>query len=329
MPRRSRSWAKTLERTLLTFSRLATPGLPAAPARRTRAAPVRGGEWLSGLCMGLAGARRFRLFRPAGLRVGEMRPLIVMLHGCGQDAESFAAATRMNQLATREGFLVLYPEQDRLANQQRCWNWFDTRHGRAYGEADLVMNAVDQACLLHGADRERVAVAGLSAGASLAGLLVTRHPGRFRAVVMHSGVPPGAADSTAGALRAMRRGADPGVAPAPSPHAAPWPPLLVIHGAHDRVVSTRNAQAAVRSWAEAAGARPRPPREQQRGKRYPMTLTDFHTRDGRTVARLVEVAQLGHAWSGGAAAAAYSDPRGPDASRLAWAFAAVQFAARA
>ena len=91
--------------------------------------------------------------------------------------------------------------------------------------------------------------------------------------------------------------------------------------------TTRNAHAAVRGWAEAAGAQPCPARELQRGKRYPMTLTDYETGDGRTVARLVEVAQLGHAWSGGAAAA-HSDPHGPDASRLAWAFAAVQFATR-
>jgi len=35
-------------------------------------------------------------------------------------------------------------------------------------------------------DRDRIAIAGLSAGASMAALLVTRHPGRFKALMMHS-----------------------------------------------------------------------------------------------------------------------------------------------
>lgn len=322
MPRRSKSWAKTLERTLITFSRLASPGGRATLSRPTaRKRTVKGqGDWVAGMSIGLSGARRFRLFKPPGMKAGERLPVMVMLHGCGQDAESFAISTRMNRLAARERFLVLYPEQDRLANHQRCWNWYDTRHGRAYAEVEIVMNAVEQACFLHGGDRSRVVVAGLSAGASLAGLIVTRHPTRFRAVVMHSGVPPGTADSTAGALRAMHRGAE----STPAPSSDPWPPLLVIHGTRDRIVSTRNAQAAAEAWAEAAGARAGKSRTQQRGQRYAMAVTDYKAPRGRTVARLVEIDELGHAWSGGSDMA-FSDPRGPDASRLAWSFASALF----
>ena len=92
--------------------------------------------------------------------------------------------------------------------------------------------------------------------------------------------------------------------------AALWPPLLVIHGGVDRVVSANNGQAAVRVWANAAGARPVKGRTLQRGKRYPMTVTDFKLRSS-TVATLVEVEKLGHAWSGGAANQPYSDGQGP------------------
>ena len=98
------------------------------------------------------------------VKSGERLPLMVMLHGCGQDANSFATSTRMNRIAMRERFLVLYPEQDRLANPQGCWNWFDTSSGRAHGEAALIMQAIDQVCLLHPVDRTRVPIAGLSAG---------------------------------------------------------------------------------------------------------------------------------------------------------------------
>ena len=87
--------------------------------------------------------------------------------------------------AARERFMVLYPEQDRLANAQGCWNWFDTTSGRAMTEVALILRAIDQVCLLYPADRERVAIAGLSAGASMAALVVTRHPERFKALAMH------------------------------------------------------------------------------------------------------------------------------------------------
>ena len=237
--------------------------------------------------------RRFRLYRPPGVKFGERLPLMVMLHGCGQDANSFAASTRMNRIAMRERFLVLYPEQDRLANGQGCWNWFDTDTGRAYGEAALIMKAIDQVCLLHPVDKARVAIAGLSAGASMAALLVTRHPGRFKAVVMHSGIPPGTAHSTLSALGAMHghRATMP-LAATPGTMEAHWPPLLVIHGDADAVVSPHNGQAAAQVWAHAAGARASQARSVQRGKRYPMSVTDFK-RKGSTVATLVAVDRLG------------------------------------
>ncbi len=225
----------------------------------------------------------------------------------------------------RERFLVLYPEQDRLANGQGCWNWYDTDTGRAYGEAALIMKAIDQVCLLHPVDSARVAVAGLSAGASMAALLVTRHPDRFKALVMHSGIPPGTAHSTLSALGAMhgKRATLP-LAASPGTMVADWPPLLVIHGDADAVVSPHNGQAAVRVWAQAAGARAGAARQLQRGRRYPMSVMDFKRR-GCTVATLVVVEGLAHAWSGGASNQPFSDVHGPDASRMAWAFAARQF----
>jgi poly(hydroxyalkanoate) depolymerase family esterase len=275
--------------------------------------------------MGAAGVRRFRLYRPPDVKIGERLPLMVMLHGCGQEANTFAASTRMNRVAMRERFLVLYPEQDRLSNGQGCWNWFDTRTGRAHGEAALIMKAIDQVCLLQPVDRTRVAIAGLSAGASMAALLVTRHPGRFKAVVMHSGIPPGTAHSALSALGAMH-GHRPTIplAATPTTMSANWPPLLVIHGDADAVVSPHNGRAAAQVWADAVGARAGTTRSVRRGKRYPMSITDFK-RKGNTVATLVAVDGLAHAWSGGAAGKPFSDGQGPDASRMAWAFAAKQF----
>lgn len=297
----------------------------ARPAPRAKAArrPAAAGQWLSGVAGGAAGLRRYRLYRPAGVSPEERLPLLVMLHGCMQDAEAFAASTRMNLLAARERFLVLYPEQDRSANPQGCWNWFDTRGGRAQREAASIVAAIDQVAARQPVDLQRVVVAGLSAGASLAALLAMLHPQRVRAVVMHSGVAPGAADSTLSALGAMRGRPGAGAVEA---RTGTLPPLLVIQGTQDAVVDARNGANAAQVWAAAAGAVAGTPRTLQRGRRHPMTLTD-HRLGRQLVATQVDIQGLAHAWSGGAAGQPFSDPAGPDASGLLWAFARRAFAA--
>jgi len=98
-------------------------------------------------------------------------PLLVMLHGCSQTTEAFAASTRMNQIAAKEGFVVLYPEQNKLANLQACWNWHQTSSGRAQHEVNAIHATIDQVCQRQSID-----------------------PARFRAIAMHSGIAPGSAD---------------------------------------------------------------------------------------------------------------------------------------
>jgi len=284
------------------------------------------GEWLAGFAFGPAGTRRYHLYRPPGVALRERRPMLVMLHGCNQTGRSFALSTRMNKLAARARFFVLYPEQDLMANPQGCWNWYDTRSGQSYAEAATINAAIDQACLLYPVDRDAIAIAGLSAGASMAALMATRYPERFKAVAMHSGVPPGTAQSSANVLRAMRGHRAPSV-PVQAEAAVGLPPLLIVHGGIDLIVSVRNARAAAEAWAEAAGASATEQRELRRGTRHPMHVTDFKHR-GRTVVSLCEIAALGHAWSGGDGKQAFSDPSGPDASRLVWAFVARQLKRR-
>ncbi len=284
-------------------------------APRAKAVPV-------GMIGGAAIGLRYWLFRPPGVHTGERLPLMVMLHGCSQDAMALMASSRMNRIAVRQRFLVLYPEQNALVNPQRCWHWYDTRSGLAQREAHAIGAAIDQVCRRQPVDPKRIVVAGLSAGAGMAAILAMRYPGRFAALAMHSGVAPGTADSLVTALRAMR-GASPQASPLPE--VQPLPPLLIIHGDQDPVVHSSNAAEAARWWAEHAGARAVAARRLVRGNRYPVTRTDYRLRGG-IVASLCEVHGLGHAWSGGASAQPFSDVRGPDASRMIWTFAARQFA---
>ena len=286
----------------------------------------------AGVALGPAGAKRYYVYRPpkkepAKEPAGKM-PLVVMLHGCGQDARSFAASTRMNGLAAAAGCVVVYPEQDHLANVQGCWNWFDTRSGRALREAAGILAVVDQACAAYPIDSTRVVVAGMSAGAGMAALLALHHPERFAAVVMHSGVGPGLAHSTATALTAMRgHSTSAGIALPMATSRMPLPALLVIQGNKDRVVAPVNGGLAAQRWAATMQAQPGAPRVVQRGVRYPATLTDWKLGQ-RVVTTWAQVAGLGHAWSGGSAAQSYSDSAGPDASRMVLAFAQRVFAQR-
>lgn len=336
MAKRSRKplWSRSFRRSLTALTRTtmrvgakAMMGVlgtgPSTPkdsgAKRTR---PRSGHWSTGVAIGPAGARRYRLYKPPGVRRSERLPLMVMLHGCGQNGEALAASSRMNLIAARERFLVLYPEQDRLSNVQGCWHWYGTRSGLAQGEAGSIDAAIDKVCLLHPVDPQRIALAGLSAGAGMAALLATRRPGRFRAIAMHSGIAPGVAHSPATALMAMRGRRK---AVLPRAEGIHLPALLVIHGSTDHVVAPSNGAEAVRLWAARMGAKAGAPRIVQRGTRYAATITDYRTK-GRLMATYCEIDGLGHAWSGGAPGLAYSDPKGPDASRMIWTFVAKQFA---
>ena len=333
-PKKS-AWSRSVNKALKTMTRTAVrvgtqalkEGLRAAPLVAKPVAakkPKRSPQWTTGLAIGAAGPRRYWLFKPPGVHRNERLPLLVMLHGCGQNAEALAASSRMNLIARRERFFVLYPEQDRLANVQGCWNWYDTRTGRAQAEEHSINAAIEQICQSQAVDRNRVALAGISAGAGMAVLLATHHPERFCAIAMHSGVAPGVAHSSVGAIKAMfGKGATPSPLP-PIPPDVRLPTLLVIHGVADRVVAAANGREAAQRWGERVGAKASKPRTVQRGARYAATITDYR-KSGRLIATLCEVDQLGHAWSGGAAGQPFSDPKGPDASRMIWAFVTKQF----
>lgn len=319
----------TMARTALRASTTALenvrPGSLSGKRKKTQKKKGDSGAWTAGVAVSATGPRRYWLYQPPGVRHNERLPLLVMLHGCRQDAEALAASSRMNRIAARERFYVLYPEQDRLANAQRCWNWYETRTGRAQAEANSILATIEQVSFLKGIARSRVALAGISAGAAMTVLLATHRPERFCAVAMHSGIAPGIAHSSAGAVKAMLGHNLPGSPlPAIASHLE-LPPLLVIHGAADHVVAPTNGAEAALRWAEREQAVAGKPRKVQRGSRHPATIIDYRNAK-RLVATYCRIDGLGHAWSGGAPGHSYSDPKGPDASRMIWSFVAKQFA---
>jgi poly(hydroxyalkanoate) depolymerase family esterase len=230
--------------------------------------------------------------------------MIVVLHGCVQTADDIARGTGFNRAAEREGFVLLYPEQPASAHIQRCWNWYlPSQTTRGSGEVALLAEMIDSVARREQVDTRRIALVGMSAGAAMAANLVVAYPDRFAALAMHSGLPAGAASDVGSALRAMGQGAQNGEALGDAALAAMGPrarpiPVIVLHGALDKVVAPANLAATVAQWTRVNARAP--------GNG---ATVEQHLFDG-----------VGHAWSGGSAAGNYTAPQGPDATGLILAF---------
>jgi poly(hydroxyalkanoate) depolymerase family esterase len=289
------------------------PSHPAQPPRDTAAEP---GEFLQGSFSNAAGTRAYRLYVPARAATGP-RPLIVMLHGCTQNPQDFAAGTTMNALAEQHGCLVLYPEQPRSANANSCWNWFEAGHqGREQGEPAILAGMTRDVLRAHGGDPGRVFVAGLSAGGAMAAILAAAYPELYAAVGVHSGLPVGSAHDLMSALNAMK-GKRAGGRKAAKQGAGARIPAIVFHGDADSTVHVSNGEAVLRQFTgEAQNGGPlRETEERGRdGNGRSHTRTVLLDAGGRAVAEHWTLHGGGHAWSGGSTAGSYAEAGGPNAS---------------
>ncbi|MBK6007167.1 PHB depolymerase family esterase [Ramlibacter ginsenosidimutans] len=266
------------------------------------------GEFVSGRSGDGRAERDYRLYVPP--QAGERPlPLVVMLHGCTQDPDDFAAGTRMNEAARALGCFVLYPAQSRQANPQGCWNWFKHSHQqRGRGEASMLAAMTRHVMARHDIDPARVYVAGLSAGGAMAAILGAAYPDLYAAVGVHSGLASGAAKDLPTALAAMRSGRTGATSGA---HGVP---TIVFHGDADGTVHPDNGQHVIRASAGGVDGSPRAHRHQSAGRRN-CTQHVHRSSTGDVLAEHWVVHGSGHAWSGGSSKGTYTDPSGPDATQ--------------
>lgn len=258
-----------------------------------------------------AGTRAFQTYVPASAQDG-VTGVIVMLHGCTQTPEDFAAGTDMNALAELHRFAVVYPAQSRGDNAQSCWNWFsrgDQQRGR--GEPAILAGITKQVCAEHGVTRENTFVAGLSAGAAMSAILGETYADVFAAVGAHSGLPAGAAKDVSSAFMAM--GGTVANTSLP-PQTTEMVRTIVFHGTADATVQHSNsdliAQRALR--ANAAQSVEASHTGKTKGRSFVRKVSE-NTR-GVPIVEQWSVEGQGHAWSGGNTSGSYADPTGPDAS---------------
>jgi poly(hydroxyalkanoate) depolymerase family esterase len=256
---------------------------------------------------GSGGAKReYKLFIPPGTGDRPL-PLVVMLHGCTQNPDDFAAGTAMNEAARAQGFCVLYPAQSRQANAQGCWNWFKHNHQeRGRGEPALLAGMTREVMTQHAIDPARVYVAGLSAGGAMAAILGAAYPELYAAVGVHSGLAAGAATDLPSALAAMKSGAA-------ARAAAHGVPTIVFHGDADATVHPANGDQVI---AACAGAASEVATHKVNGAGGRASTRRVHSdpADGRVLGEHWLVHGASHAWSGGSSRGSYTDSRGPDAT---------------
>jgi poly(hydroxyalkanoate) depolymerase family esterase len=259
-----------------------------------------------------AGRRQYRLYVPAGTASTPM-PLVVMLHGCTQDADDFAAGTQMNALAERHGFLVAYPVQPKQANPSKCWNWFRPNdQSRERGEPSLIAGITREIIATHNVDPARVYVAGLSAGGAMAAIMISEYPELYAAAGVHSGLAARCAHNLPSALAAMKGGTQRvEVQRAPCDPLAAQRPIIVFHGDADATVHLSNAARIVSGFERQHGGVDE--KRRNTAGRRDCTVVRLMSRSG-VEAELWTIHGAPHAWAGGSARGSFTDASGPDAS---------------
>ena len=289
---------------------------------------------------GQLGPYRYYIYQPANHDPKVALPLVVVLHGCKQNAADISTGTGFNALADEARFIVLYPETRSAPNNPLgCWMWWEPdNQRRGFGEPALIINMVNLAQQRIKIDTERVYVTGMSSGGALSAILASIYPDVFAAAGIHSGLEFGAAASANCALSAMRDGG-------PNPEGRGEiayhsqgthhriVPIIVFHGTDDRSVKVANAEQLVQQFTQANDyaddadgnnesfdAIADGSANETASGGYPYIIENFESADGDVMLKKVLVEGLGHAWSGGNPAGSYTDPKGPDASRMMWTF---------
>ena len=186
--------------------------------------------------------------------------LVVVLHGCTQNAAGYDRGAGWSALADRYGFVLLFPEQQDANNVKRCFNWFQLGDiQRDQGEAHSIRQMIEHLIRKQSVDRDRVFITGLSAGGAMTAAMLAAYPEVFAAGAIIAGLPYRAAASVPEAFESMFQGHARSAKEwgdfvrEASPHRGPWPRVSVWHGSADATVNPMNAGEIVKQWTNVHG----------------------------------------------------------------------------
>lgn len=303
------------------------------------ALPASAGEWFHGAYLSWTGSRLYQAWIPTGYSYTRPMPAVVLLHGCAVGPDLSAYISRMNEIADREGFIAIYPQQNPFVNPSLCWNFMlSINQQRDSGEPKMIKGILDLVKSRYRIDGSRVYVMGISAGGGMTSIMAACYPEVFAAAAVHSGGMYKGAVGLLSAADGMLNGSsyDPDQRGRDA-----WEcggsrrltmPVLVFHGSSDIVVHPTNGDQAVQQFLQTSDYADDGLPNDSIAYRPTETIyatvpdggrsyrVDSYHYGGKLMARKYTVYGMNHAWSGGRAGMPFSDERGPDASQISWDF---------
>src|SRR5680860_311755 len=117
-------------------------------------------------------------------------PLVVVLHGSTQSAESYDYGSGWSALADEWGVALLFPGQRRTNNAIGSFNWFKLGDShRGGGEPLSIRQMIRQVVDDHAIDPSRVFITGLSSGGAMTSVMLATYPEVFAGGAIIAGLP--------------------------------------------------------------------------------------------------------------------------------------------
>lgn len=255
------------------------------------------------------GENQSYIYTPKNKKTEKM-PLLIMLHGTTQNALSFAGQTKMNDLAEEFGFCVAYIDKSVLNNPSKAFDWITKYEDNKDIESIEIL--IERLKDSYSIDQEKVYVAGLSAGAALAAILIEKNPNLVNGAAMIGGLPPDSASSIREAFKAMKEGSvseesfiveDPKIVKKLD--------ILIIHGNEDNIVNMKNANINYKAMTKLIDLTQESIEEETINKTVEVLENGNIIRTSRTIngstVVFEEISGMGHVWRGGDMAFSYSD----------------------
>ncbi len=273
--------------------------------------------------------RSYRMFVPSRYNDNKPMPLVMVLHGCHQTHKDIAKISNLDQLAEREGFLVVYPFVSSYSGirAKNCWGWWlpsQTRGGQ--GEVEDLAGILDDVGAHYCVDARRTFVAGLSSGAGMAVALMVTHSQRIAAGCAVAGVAYGESAQAVQLFRPIPPQYRP-VARIVSnmekqmPEAKQPVPLIIIHSHDDKTVPIKAAKNLRDSWAQCFGISLLRKASVKTGEtgNSSWQFTRYRGHSHRQHIETLWLRGPGHGWYGGNSGK-FSYPNAVDISQRMWQF---------
>lgn len=284
------------------------------------------------------GVVHFRVFTPSSYNPSKPAPLVVFTHGCNTTAAQQQAASLYDPVAEREGFVVMYPDNDDSAHPAQCWRFYDASNKRGAGDLATIAGMTRAVMGMRSIDRQRVYQIAMSSGALITSDLAGAYPELYAAIGIMNGSPYGP-DSCLSGLNGAPAQGDPSqqaaAARAEEGPRARVMPFVVLNGDQDNTVSPACDDQAVQQWLRTnnlvvSGRQDRPlglaPASDQAATKpggYRYNVLSYRQPSGCLIGQHWVIHGMDHFWSGGTsdpAYAAFTDPKGPSAAEASWAF---------